>query len=85
MSSKLIKIISAEYQRDHIIKVKFSDGLEKAINFHSFIKNNSNPNIQAYLNLEKFKSFQVKEGDLMWGDYDLLFPITDLYEGKISA
>ena len=32
---------------------------------------------------EKFQGFRVEHGDLVWGDYDLCFPVADLYRGKI--
>ncbi len=34
--------------------------------------------------LEKLKNFRVEHGDLVWGDYDLCFPIADLYHGHID-
>ena len=39
--------------------------------------------IKKYLNPDEFKKFTIEYGDLTWNDYDLCFPIADLYEGKI--
>ena len=41
------------------------------------------PLIRAYLDPTAFSRFTVREGDLMWGDYDLCFPVADLYEGLV--
>ena len=30
-----------------------------------------------------FYQFIVADGDLLWHDYDLCFPIIDLYEGRL--
>jgi len=35
------------------------------------------------LDLELFMSFELSDGDLIWNDYDLVFPIIDLYENCI--
>jgi hypothetical protein len=31
----------------------------------------------------KFKNFKIIDGNLNWNDYDLIFPVADLHEGKI--
>jgi hypothetical protein len=36
-----------------------------------------------YRILKKFKSFHIENGDLMWGDYEMIFPITDLHRGEV--
>jgi hypothetical protein len=54
------------------------------VNFGSFLKNSEHPSIRAYLDLKRFKNFTVEDGDLHWNDFDLVFPMADLYEGKIS-
>jgi hypothetical protein len=43
-----------------------------------------NPLIRKYLDLNEFKKFELDNGDLQWNDYDLCFPIADLYENCIS-
>jgi len=49
-----------------------------------WLRNSSlNPLIRAYLDLDKFKNFSIEYGNLFWNDYDLCFPIADLYEGRI--
>ncbi len=65
------------------LNVSFSDGVQQVIDFEPFLSNSSNPQIRAYLDSAKFADFRVENGDLVWGDYSLCFPIADLYENRI--
>ena len=85
MSKKILKIKSATYIKNYELLITFYDGKEVNVDFYDFLISSTNPQIRDYLNLEKFKSFKVKDNDLLWGDFDFLFPIEDLYSGKISA
>ena len=40
--------------------------------------------IRKYLDVELFQQFSLIYGDLVWHDYELCFPIADLYEGTID-
>ena len=38
-----------------------------------------------YKKQENFKKFKIENGNIVWGkDWDLIFPVYDLYEGKID-
>ncbi len=74
---KFLEVTSATYAVDYKINITFSDGFESLVDFHSFLNSSLNPLIKKYLDLKIFKSFQVKNGQLMWGDYDLIFPVQD--------
>jgi hypothetical protein len=79
----VIEITSAESVADYTLRLRFSDGEERLVDFEPFLRGSLNPMIRAYLDPEKFKQFAVEYGDLQWNDYDLCFPIADLYEGRI--
>jgi hypothetical protein len=79
----VISINKAEYLGDYRINLWFSDGVEKEIDFGIFLKNSKNPMSRKYLDKKLFRNFKIEHGDIVWGDYDLCFPIWDLYEGKI--
>lgn len=79
----ILKIISAKYIEKYKLLIVYSDGKEQIIDFGPFLLTSQHPEIQKYLNLKKFKKFTLSEGDLMWGDFDLIFPIMDLYNNKI--
>ena len=64
-------LTQAEHVSGYAIKVRFSDGAERVIDFESFLKQSTNPHIRKYLAIEKFTGFQIRNGDLVWNDYDL--------------
>lgn len=42
-----------------------------------------NPMTKNYLDTKLFRGFTIEHGDIVWNDYELGFPIWDLYEGKV--
>lgn len=85
MNKQTLKIISASYLHGHTIRIIFDNKIIRDVDFFPFLNNSTNQQIKDYLSIDKFKTFKIVNNDLMWGDYDLLFPINDLYNGKISA
>ena len=81
--SDLIEIKSAEYIGDYAIRIIFNDGINRLVDFKSFLEKSYHPSIRKYLDENKFKEFEIIDGNLNWNDYDLIFPIYDLYQGKI--
>ena len=79
----VISIQKVVYKGDYKINFLFSDGVERTIDFESFLKNSKNPMTSKYLNKELFKSFSIEYGDIIWNDYELCFPIWDLHNGEI--
>ena len=79
----VVDVQSAEYIKDYEVRLRFSDGQKRIVDFGPFLHNSLNPMIRKYLNLDEFKCFSTKNGDLFWNDYDLCFPVADLYEGQI--
>lgn len=83
--SKQLKIDSAKYLSDYVIRIKFSGGNEQFVDFKAFLLKAIHPAIKKYLDESKFSNFSLTNGNLNWNDYDLIFPISDLYSGKIKA
>ncbi len=83
LEDQVISIEGAEYVEAYQIRLQFSDGRERVIDFEPFLRESSNPLIKRYLDMERFKGFTVDYGDLFWDDYEMCFPISDLYEGYI--
>ena len=79
-----LKIIYAQHLVDYVIRLKFNNGITKKVDFESFLRNSSNPSIRKYLQKENFSNFELIDGNLNWNDYDLIFPIIDLYNNKIE-
>jgi len=80
-----LKIDSANYLSDYAIRVKFNDGIEKLIDFKPFLFKALHPSIKKYLDEKQFSNFNLIDGNLNWNDYEMVFPILDLYNGKIEA
>jgi hypothetical protein len=82
-SIEIIEIKMADYLGNFIIKLLFDDGTEKQVNFRPFLENAVHPSIRKYLDEKLFQDYQIIDGNLNWNDYDMVFPVADLYEGKI--
>ena len=80
----VISIEKAEYINDYKISLLFSDGTRKIVDFEPFLQSSSNPMTTKFLKIDKFIDFTIDHGDLVWNDYELCFPIWDLYEGIVS-
>jgi hypothetical protein len=81
--SDLIEIKSAVYIGDYAIRIIFNDGVNRLVDFKSFLETSYHPSIRKYLVEKKFKEFEIIDGNLNWNDYDLILPIYDLYQGKV--
>ena len=79
----VLEITSAEYIKDYKIKIVFSDGKQRIINFQPFLEQARNPMTRKFLDINEFKKFKIEYGDLVWNDYEMCFPIIDLYEDNI--
>jgi hypothetical protein len=78
-----IAIVRVEQLDGYKLKLYFSNGVERVIDFEPFLRASRNPLIRAYLDPQRFANFKIEYGDLVWDDYDLCFPIADLYENRI--
>jgi hypothetical protein len=81
--NELIEIISVEYSGNHTIRIKFNNGVEKLVDFRPFLLNSGHPSIRKYIDEKLFLQFKIVDGNLNWNDYDLIFPVEDLIEGRI--
>ncbi|MBT0812821.1 DUF2442 domain-containing protein [Litoribacter ruber] len=82
-SQEQLKISSAKYLADYVIRLKFNNGAEKLVDFKAFLCKSTHPSIKKYLNEKEFSAFDIVDGNLNWNDHDLIFPIWDLYNEKI--
>ena len=80
----LISIKNAKYIGDFAIRLEFSNNKEKLVDFKPFLNSAGHPSIKKYLNEQLFENFQIKNGNLNWNDYDLIFPIDELYNNSIK-
>jgi hypothetical protein len=80
---QVILIKHAKHVGDYKLELVFNDNSSQQIDFFPFLASSLNPLIKKYLNSEEFRKFSIDDGDLEWNDYDLCFPIADLYENRI--
>lgn len=78
-----ISVVTAIFIGDYAIRIFFNDGITKLVDFKNFLEKSSHPSIKKYLDEDKFKQFKVIDGNLNWNDYELIFPVADLYNGSI--
>lgn len=78
-----IEIISAKYIGDYVIRLFFGDGFNRIVDFKPFLESSLHPQIRKYLEESKFKGYKIIDGNLNWNDYDMIFPLEDLYDGSV--
>ena len=78
-----VYVKEAGYLSDYRIHFTFSDGVEREIDFESFLTASSHPEIRKYLDISKFRDFKIVHGNLDWNNFELCFPVADLYDGNI--
>jgi Protein of unknown function (DUF2442) len=80
---QVITIENAKQVGEYKLELVFNDGTRQVIDFHPFLFSSLNPLIRKYLDAKEFSKFEIVDGDLVWNDYDLCFPVSDLYENRI--
>ena len=83
MMPKTINITAAEQVGDYALCLSFDDGTVQTVDFRPFLSQSRHPDIRAYLEPALFAAFRIEYGELVWGDYDLCFPIADLYRNRL--
>ena len=83
-TANVIEITDAHYVKDYTISIRFNDGTYKSVDFKPFLSKSVHPSISKYLEKKLFEKFEIKDGNLNWNDYDLIFPVDNLYEGEIK-
>ncbi len=58
-------------------------GKRQTIDFQPFLTSSHHPSVRAFLDPIRFSQFELRHGELVWGDYELCFPIMDLYNNKL--
>lgn len=83
MTPNVINIDSATWIGDYRIRLQFDDATTQDVDFGPFLSRSLHPVIRTYLDPARFQTFRVIHGELIWGNYELSFPIMDLYNNRI--
>lgn len=84
MNPVTINVVSATRTGDYRISLVFDDNKVQEVDFKSFLAHSHHPDIRAFLDQKRFSSFRVEHGDLVWGDFEMCFPVMDLYRNTIE-
>jgi hypothetical protein len=82
-STKTLKITKARYLCGYKVELAFNDKTARTINFEPFLRGSTNPEITQFRKANRFRKFRIVHGNLMWGDFEMLFPIADLHRGAV--
>ena len=80
-----LNIAAAEQVGDYALLLTFGDGTVQTVDFKPFLSLSRHPSIRAYLDPARFSTFRIEYGELIWGDYDLCFPIANLYRNRLMG
>ncbi len=83
-NEQVITVEKAKQLDDYKLELLFNDQTRQVVDFFPFLSSSLNPLITKYLDTKEFSRFEINEGDLEWNDFDLCFPIADLYENRIT-
>jgi len=78
-----LEIKEAKYVPRYKMDLRFNDGVRRVVDFAPFLRRATNPMFTKYRRLKEFKAFQIRDGDLTWGDFEMIFHTADLRKGKI--
>ncbi len=77
------QIIRAEYLGECSIGITFSDRTHQTVDFKPFLERTKDRTLKKYLQPAYFQHYVIFNGNLNWDDYDMIFPIEDLYTNTI--
>ncbi len=83
IDNKTVSIKTAQVVRNYRLRLEFSDGKVVEVDFGPYLRSATLPGIRRYLQPRQFRQFAITDGVLHWNDYDLIFPMADLYDGVI--
>ena len=67
------------------VNLFFNDNTSRIVNIGDYIRRHPHPQYNKYLDEKLFNTFQLEDGNIVWGeDWDLIFPIEQLHQGFLS-
>ena len=82
--TEFLNVDRVEHVDAYKLRITFTDGHISVVDFEPFLSKSYHPAIRRYLDHSLFLKWSIDYGDLHWNDFDLVFPVADLYAGKIS-
>ena len=82
-TSQEIYVADAEYLGNYVIRIHFNTNETRVVDFKAFLIRARHPSVKKYQDEQLFRDFTIQNGNLSWNDYELAFPVADLYENTI--
>lgn len=80
-----IRVIKAENLGKLVVLLTFSDNTTQVVDVGEYIRLHPHPQYNKYLKPRYFNKFAIENGNIVWGkNWDLMFPVEQLYSGTIS-
>ena len=81
-----IQVNKARYIDGYKVELEFNDKTLKTIDFEDFLIKHPHPAHNKYKDINLFKQFKIESGNIVWGEnWDLIFPLIQLYKGRIKV
>lgn len=80
-----VDIVRAETAGGYQLRLFFCDGHVQLVDFGPFLAHSLNLETRQFLDAERFRTYRLDHGNLVWGDYEMCFPLEDLYEGRLAG
>lgn len=82
---RTLYISRAEAVGNLSVNLFFNDNTSRIVNIGDYIRRHPHPQYNKYLDEALFNTFQLEDGNIVWGeDWDLIFPIEQLHRGIVS-
>ncbi|MFD1466981.1 DUF2442 domain-containing protein [Hymenobacter caeli] len=82
-SPAVLAVVAAQLVGPYTLALTFSTGEQRTVDFGPFLRQARHPAIRAYLDETCFQQFKLVQGNVNWNDYDLIFPVADLFSGSV--
>lgn len=80
-----LAVTDAKWLRDYIVQVFFNDGTQQEVDFSLYLVTHPHPYTDPFKDPERFKTFYVDRGNLVWGEnWDMIFPTWKLHRGYLD-
>ncbi len=81
---KNLRIVEAVYLRNFEVLILFSNDRMKIVDFAAPLIKYAKGDYAKYAEKRNFKKFYIEDGNIIWGkNWDLIFPVADIYEGRL--
>jgi hypothetical protein len=80
-----IKVANAKYLDGYKLLIAFTDHKQQVVDFSDFINSRAKGFLSKYKSQDEFRKFNIERGNVVWGkNWDLIFPVYQLYNGYIE-